>query len=79
MQYCKAIILQLKINLKTQNMCIDMYIPYVYTVLQLIMMNKNFTQLYIHMISKTVFKLRDVSHSHWAVSILFTDTQKEEC
>ena len=60
-------------------MCIDMYIPYVYTVLQLIMMNENFTQLYIHMISKTVFILRDVSHSHWAVSILLTDTQKEEC
>ena len=56
-----------------------MYITYVYTVLQLIMMNENLTQLYIHIISKTVFILRDVSYSHWAVSILFTDTQKEEC
>ena len=56
-----------------------MYIPYVYTVLQLMMMNENLTQLNIHMIFKTVFILRDVNHSHWAVSILFTDTQKEEC
>ena len=55
-----------------------MYIPYVYTVLQLIMMNENFTQLYIHMISKTVFKLRDVSHSHWAASLSYSQTHRKK-
>ena len=55
-----------------------MYIPYVYTVFQLIMMNENLTQLYIHMISKTVFILRDVSHSHWAVSLSYSQTRRKK-
>lgn len=58
-------------------MCVYMHIFYMYTVPQLFMMNDNIA---MHTrIIKAVSILKDVSHSHRAAAICFTDMEKAEC